>query len=338
MISNETKKKFLPWIEKYRPTKLDNIVSQHETILSLKKFILSESLPHLLFFGPPGTGKTSTIRCCIREIYGEYSICMVLELNASNERGIDTVRTKIKNFINNRNSVFLPQERRNIFKLVILDEIDSMTFDAQGMLRYTIEKNSESTRFCLICNDIDKINIALQSRCTIYYFHPICPKNVIELLYNIADTENIKLEKKSINTIAKISKGDLRAAINILQRLSQTIKNKILVDDVYLITGYCMPQIITKILKIFLKLQNDPKQLSNCISKINFLILEYNITIPCLLEELKNEILQSELSIPQKIFIIDKFAQSELYDISNIDWTIIVTIIASIFILSNDIK
>ena len=151
----------LPWIEKYRPKEIDQVISHKEIITSLKKFIEKKSLPHLLFFGPSGSGKTSTIKCCANEIYGKYIDCMILELNASNERGIETVRTKIKNFVCNRNSIFLPLNVRGIFKLVILDEIDSMTVEAQGMLRQTIEKHSSTTRFCLICNDIDKINISI---------------------------------------------------------------------------------------------------------------------------------------------------------------------------------
>src|SRR6476620_8440699 len=98
-------KKQLPWVEKYRPNKINHIISHQEIILSLKKFIEKKTLPHLLFFGPSGSGKTSTIKCCAAEIYGLYTDCMILELNASNERGIETVRTKIKNFVSNRNSI-----------------------------------------------------------------------------------------------------------------------------------------------------------------------------------------------------------------------------------------
>ena len=120
VIEKPQTEKQLPWIEKYRPSDINQIISHDDIILSLKRFICKKSLPHLLFYGPSGSGKTSTIKCCAKEIYGQYIDCMILELNASNERGIETVRTKIKNFVCNRNSIFLPMEMRGIFKLVIL--------------------------------------------------------------------------------------------------------------------------------------------------------------------------------------------------------------------------
>ena len=328
---NNTNK--LPWVEKYRPKQIDHIISHQEIIQSLKKFIEMKTLPHLLFFGPSGSGKTSTIMCCGNEIYGQYRDCMILQLNASNERGIETVRTKIKNFVSNRNSIFLPPEIRNIFKLVILDEIDSMTVEAQGMLRQTIEKNSTTTRFCLICNDIDKINIALQSRCALFRFAPLNMNDMKIRLEEICSIEKIKYNREAVDAIIKISKGDMRSAINVLQHVNLTVDKKITIENVYKISGHCMPSVNNDIFVILNNLCNKKINLSECIDVITDLVVNNNITIFNLLEELKNIVLNSKLTTKRKIFLIDNFAQTEIYDAVNVDPKNILMIIASLFVM-----
>lgn len=338
VVLKTDEKKCLPWVEKYRPKKMDCIISHQEIILSLKKFIEMRTLPHLLFFGPSGSGKTSTIKCCANEIYNEYTECMILVLNASNERGIDTVRTKIKNFVSNKNSIFLPLELRNIFKLVILDEIDSMTVEAQGMLRQTIEKNSTTTRFCLICNDIDKINIALQSRCALFRFSPLSVKDMKKRLLDICKHEKIDHDKKSIDAIIKISKGDMRAAINTLQHVALTVEKKVTVSNVYKISGYCMPEINIIVFDKLIDLYYKKISFQSCIDQIVDVIVENNITIFNLLEELKNIVILSELNTKQKIFLIDNFAKNEIYDAVNVDPKNVIMIISSLFIILSTIN
>ena len=334
--ANDGKK--LPWVEKYRPKQIDQIISHQEIIMSLKKFIVMRTLPHLLFFGPSGSGKTSTIKCCAAEIYGQYIDCMILALNASNERGIETVRTKIKNFVSNKNSIFLPQEIRGIFKLVILDEIDSMTVEAQGMLRQTIEKNSVTTRFCLICNDIDKINIALQSRCALFRFAPLNIDDMRKRLNTICAIEKIKYEKNALDAIIKISKGDMRAAINTLQHVKLTVENKISIEHVYKISGYCMPEVNNYIFNNLLQLSKNKQSLIKCVDKITDTVVNNNITIFNLLEELKNIVITSNFSTKQKIFLVDSFAQNEVYDAVNVDPRNILMIISSLFVMISNIE
>lgn len=331
-------KQQLPWVEKYRPKKIDNIISHQEIIQSLKKFIQKRTLPHLLFFGPSGSGKTTTIMCCAYEIYHNYTDCMVLQLNASNERGIETVRTKIKNFVYNKNSIFVPEEIRGVFKLVILDEIDSMTVEAQGMLRQTIEKNSSTTRFCLICNEIDKINIALQSRCALFRFSPLNSIAMKNRLETICRTEKIAYDIESIDSIVKISDGDMRFAINMLQSINLTIDKKITNNNVYKLSGHCMPEIISNIFKILSKITEKKINLMNSVRKIVNIVNNNNITIFNLLEELKNIIIESKFNIQQKIFLIDNFAKNEVYDSVNVDSKIIIMNIASLFVLVDNIK
>ena len=214
----------LPWIEKYRPSTLDQILSHTEIISTLKTFIKNRCLPHLLFYGPPGSGKTSTITAAAKELYGKYFPYMVMELNASDDRGIEVVRNKIKQFVMSKNVFFgeTVEDRKNIFKLVILDETDAMTRDAQAILRKIVEKYTDNTRFCLICNYIQNINPALQSRCTRFRFSPINKNQIKEKILEITEKENIKITQQGIDTIIRRSNGDMRKVINIIQSTSMT--------------------------------------------------------------------------------------------------------------------
>ena len=158
----------LPWVEKYRPKRLEDLISHEDILKTIKRFMDENRLPHLLLYGPPGTGKTSTILACARQLYkGKEFNSMVLELNASDDRGIGVVRNQIMNFASTR-TIFSKG-----FKLIILDEADAMTKDAQNALRRVMEKFTENVRFCLICNYLTKIIPAIQSRCTRFRFGPL---------------------------------------------------------------------------------------------------------------------------------------------------------------------
>jgi len=173
----------LPWVEKYRPNSLDELIAHEEIIQILNKLIESNKLPHLLFHGPPGTGKTSTIIACAKKMYGANYSSMTLELNASDDRGIDVVREQIKEFAGTK-KLFSTG-----VKLIILDEADAMTQDAQSALRRVIEKYTSNTRFCMICNYVNKIMPALQSRCTRFRFAPLRPEQIMGRLEAIVSAE-----------------------------------------------------------------------------------------------------------------------------------------------------
>ena len=215
----EYNNKYLPWIEKYRPKKIKNIIGQDKNIKCLKDMIKNGSFPHLIFYGISGTGKTSTILSICRELYGKKKTLMVMKLDASDDRGINSVRDEIKGFaekmtINNKG-----------IKLIILDEADSMTFDAQFALRRIIEKYSKTTRFCLICNYDNKIIPAIKSRCANFKFNPIKREFIEKKIYEIAEKENLKIKKDSVKTISMLANGDLRKGINLLQSISMKNKN-----------------------------------------------------------------------------------------------------------------
>lgn len=215
-----------PWVEKYRPKKLDDVAAQDHAVTVLKKTLESANLPHMLFYGPPGTGKTSTILALTKELFGPNLVkSRVLELNASDERGISIVREKVKNFARLTVSKPSKEDTENYpcppYKIIILDEADSMTADAQSALRRTMETYSGVTRFCLICNYITRIIDPLASRCSKFRFKSLDTSNSLSRLEYIAEKESVSYEDGSLEKILDISAGDLRKAITLLQSASK---------------------------------------------------------------------------------------------------------------------
>lgn len=201
------------WVEKYRPEKLSSIVNQKEVIGSLKSLLKNTSeMPHLMFSGSAGVGKTTAAICLAREILGEHWKDHTLELNASDERGINMVRDRVKKFAR-----FSGLDTKIPFKIIILDEADEMTSDAQTALRRIIEDTARYCRFILIANNISKIIEPLQSRCAVFKFTRISEDEITSYLEEICKREKIKFEQKGLKTIYSYSEGDMRHAINILQ-------------------------------------------------------------------------------------------------------------------------
>ncbi|KAK6843270.1 hypothetical protein PG989_008273 [Apiospora arundinis] len=200
-----------PWVEKYRPKTLSDVTAQDHTVNVLQRTLQASNLPHMLFYGPPGTGKTSTILALAKELYGPEMIkSRVLELNASDERGISIVREKSR----------YPCPP---FKIIILDEADSMTQDAQSALRRTMETYSKITRFCLICNYVTRIIDPLASRCSKFRFKSLDQGNAKRRLEEIAEKEGVGLEDGAVDALIKCSEGDLRKAITYLQSAARLV-------------------------------------------------------------------------------------------------------------------
>ena len=225
------------WIEKYRPTEFEDIVGQDKNIKMIDRMMEGGSLPHLLLHGKSGVGKTSTIMSIANKLYGKNRPFMMIRLDASDDRGINTVREEIKGFAEK-----MTPFNRGI-KLIILDEADSMTFDAQFALRRIIEKYSDDTRFCIICNYMNKIIAPIKARCINIKFNLIENNVIVDRLKYICSNEKLKYEKDSLESIATISNGDLRKAINILQSLSMMGK-KIDIDACYNSAGIPPPELI----------------------------------------------------------------------------------------------
>ena len=201
------------WVEKYRPKKISELVNQKEIVNSIKSLLKNQvEMPHLLFSGSAGVGKTTTALCVSKEILGEHWRDYTLELNASDERGINMVRERVKKF-----SRFAGLDTKIPFKIIILDEADEMTSDAQTALRRIVEDTSKICRFILIANNLSKIINPIQSRCVVFKFTRISDNDIVSQLKFIAKKENVKFDEKGLSAICNYTGGDLRHAINILQ-------------------------------------------------------------------------------------------------------------------------
>ena len=224
---NPLDKSIVPWVDKYRPKRINSLLHQKEIVKFLNSTLETGDLPNLIFYGPPGTGKTSAILALCYELFGPKLINeRVLELNASDERGIDVVRDKIIKFAKTSIGSKDPNYPSPPYKIIILDEADAITLDAQSALRKVIESSSHITRFCFTCNYIEKIIQPIISRCVKFRFKPIEHKLLVHRLAQIAEKEQLNLNKKFIEKITIISEGDARRAIMILQNLKFIIKIK----------------------------------------------------------------------------------------------------------------
>lgn len=216
--------KYYSWVEKNRPQNLNEVCYQNDVKKILKSFIMNKNIPHLLFFGPSGCGKTSTILSLAKDLFGKEYLNRIRELNASDERGINVIREKIKNY---------SQESINInknvppWKIIILDEADNMTIESQYALRRIMEEYSKVTRFCIICNYHNKIIDPIVSRCSVFRFKPIPDVIIKNQLNIIANKEKFNCSDEVLNKICYYCRGDLRKAINFLQRCNNCFGDKV---------------------------------------------------------------------------------------------------------------
>lgn len=287
---------YLPWVEKFRPDKLDDIISNEQITNTFKDYVKNKYMPHLLICGPSGVGKTSIVMALAKELYGDSYMLMTKHINASEERGIEVIRNKVKDFV--MSSIFLP----NVipFKLVILDEADAMTITAQGMLRRIIEDFTSSARFCLICNKLKSIDPAIQSRCVNFRFAPLQPLVIKKRIKEICIKQNIKIDSDGLDLLIKISGGDMRKVFNNLQSIYMAF-NKISYDTVAKCTGYptddqiniIMNTLLNKSFDISLKIINDIIHEN----QYNILDIITEITIKLRDKFLENKIKQDKFSI-----------------------------------------
>ncbi|XP_047141890.1 replication factor C subunit 5 isoform X1 [Hydra vulgaris] len=290
----------LPWVEKYRPACLDDLISHKDIIDTIQKFISEGKLPHLLFYGPPGTGKTSTILAVAKQLYSPKEFhSMVLELNASDDRGIGIVREQILGFASTR-TVF-----KSKFKLVILDEADAMTNDAQNALRRIMEKYTENTRFCLICNYLTGIIPAIQSRCTRFRFGPLDADQVSLRLKHVIQEENVTVTEDGMKSLIRLGKGDMRRSLNILQS-THIGYGKVDESTVYTCTGNPLPQDIQVMVDWMLN-----ENFSTAFKKITEMKLVKGLALQDVLTEVHAFIHRIDFPPRVRMILLDKMAEVE---------------------------
>lgn len=289
----------LPWVEKYRPSGLDELLSHGEIISTVGKLIDSGQLPHLLFYGPPGTGKTSTILAVARKLNGPRFQSMVLELNASDDRGIDVVRDQIRDFASSR------QLFSGGIKLIILDEADAMTRTAQFALRRVIEKYTKNARFCILANYVNKIIPALQSRCTKFRFGPLGAEQVKGRLEMIVEKEGVNITPDGLEAIMRLAAGDMRKSLNVLQACHLAYP-KVDEEAVYACTGNPLPADMKSVLNI---LHNEP--LKKAFDAIHSLQVEKGLSLIDILTFLHELVLKINYPPPALNFLLAELSSVE---------------------------
>jgi len=293
----------IPWVDKYRPKKLSQVVYQDDVIRMLNKVLETGNLPHLLFYGQAGTGKTSTILAIAMELFGPKKFReRIIELNASDERGINIVRNKILNMAKSSVSSNDTEYKCPSYKIIILDEADAMTTEAQSALRKIMEDNSNVTRFCFICNYINQIITPIISRCAKFKFKPIHSVPMTNKLRDISKLENIDITDSAIQTISKISNGDMRKGIMFLQNLNY-LNKKIESSDVYQIVNMLPYDDINNIVNVAI----CPNIMLSNASKLNEItvgLIKGGYPINIILKQLTENIVQNDkLTSKQKSYI-----------------------------------
>lgn len=320
----------LPWIEKYRPATLDDVSGHQDILATINKFVDTNRLPHLLLYGPPGTGKTSTILALARRIYGAANMRqMVLELNASDDRGIDVVREQIKTFASTKQIFSMGGGASTTtatttttagFKLIILDEADAMTNTAQMALRRIMEKYTANTRFCIIANYAHKLSPALLSRCTRFRFSPLREGDIRVLVEKVVEEEHVRIGGEAVDALVKLSKGDMRRALNVLQACHASStplrakgaegdvrRDMITTETIYGCIAAPPPDAVREIVKTLL----DTSDVTSCLNTMNALKVTRGLALADMITSLSEELAKLEVGPEVMISWLSGLAEIE---------------------------
>ena len=281
------------WTEKYRPKSLDEIVNQSHIVQRLKSFVEAKNIPHCIFAGPPGTGKTTAALCLAHDLYGEVYREYLMELNASDERGINVIRETVKTFARARSMGEIP------FKILILDEADNMTADAQQALRRTMERYTETCRFILIANYSGRIIEPIQSRCAPFRFTYLPREEHDKYLMYIAENEKVELLKDGLDAIYEVCGGDLRKAINTLQAAA-SLGKPVNAEVVYSVVGHANPVDVREMIKLAMK-----GDFIKARDKLREMIFRYGVAASDIVRQIHTEIFRLDVPEAWKIKLAD---------------------------------
>lgn len=287
------------WTEKYRPENFEDVKGQKDIVKRIKAFVEQKNMPHVLFAGPAGVGKTTLALVIVKQLYKDSWHENFLELNASDERGIDVIRVKVKEFARTKSIGNVP------FKIIYLDECDALTKEAQQALRRTMENYSQTCRFILSCNYSSKIIEPIQSRCAVFRFKPLSKEEMFEIIINIASKEKLYIDDSGKEALFEVSEGDVRKLENIMQACA-VLSNKITESVVFEVAGFARPKEISQILDYVLK-----KDFEKAKAKLLDTMLNYGLSGIDTLKQIHKEIWKLNVSSEKKLEMMKDCAEIE---------------------------
>lgn len=314
------------WTEKYRPESFSDVLGQKDIVKRIKAFVEQKNMPHLLFAGPAGVGKTTLSLVTVKQLYKDTWRENFLELNASDERGIDVIRVKVKEFARTKAIGNVP------FKIIYLDECDALTKEAQQALRRTMENYTQTCRFILSCNYSSKIIEPIQSRCAVFRFKPLAEDDIFEIIDTIAKKEGINIDEKAKHALVEVSEGDCRKLENILQACA-VMGTKITEDVVFEVAGYARPKEMGEILDYVVK--NDfPKAKSKLLDTM----LNYGLSGLDVIKQLHKEVWRLKIDDQKKLEMVKDCAEVEFRMVEGSDEFLQLESLLAKFILTNSRK
>jgi len=287
------------WTEKYRPNKFSDIEGQKDIVKRVEAFVKNKNMPHLLFAGPAGVGKTSLSIVAAKELFGPGWRHNFLELNASDERGIDIVRNQVKNFARTKAIGDVP------FKIIYLDECDALTKEAQQALRRTMENYTQTCRFVLSCNFSSKIIDPIKSRCTLFKFKPLSKEEMFKIIEKISKEEKLQIDEKAKNALYEASEGDCRRVENIMQGCA-ALSKKIGEDEVFNLASTARPKEVLQLLEIAVK--GDFVKARDLLLKT---MLNYGLSGLDIIKQIQKEVWELKIEDRVKLKMIEACGEAE---------------------------